>query len=142
MMGIGDLQRSIDQKNLDTAYGDFVEQRDYPWTQLNRLQSMGANNPLNRATTQTQTSPGPNTWAQLIGGALGVGGILSNTGAFGKNGWLTGGSNTAGGLGDYGIINSGTDQFGGDGGWSDIIDAPDLSGLGDYMDYGTWGYGV
>lgn len=133
LLGIGDLQRGVDQKNMDVAYGDWQDQQNYPWTQLNRLQSMGANNPLNRATTTTQTSPGPNTWAQLLGAGLGVGGILSNTGAFGQNGWLTGNSTPAGG-GNFGIVDNATVP-GGD--YSGIVD---WGGYGNYLPSDMYGF--
>lgn len=137
LLGIGDLQRGVDQKNLDVAYGDWQDQQNYPWNQLNRLQSLGANNPLNRATTTTQTSPGPNTTAQWLGAGLGGLGLLTNTGAFGQNGWLTGSSSVPGG--NYGIVSNGTDQFGDSGGFSDVLDSGLGSGLGDYGSF-DWMY--
>lgn len=142
LMGIGELQRGLDQSNLNTAYGDFKEQRDYPWTQLERLTGIVNGSPLSRATTQTQTSPGPSTWAQLLGAGLGLSGILGNTGAFGKNGWLTGS-----GVGGISGGDGGLDSFGigsGSGFEDSLIDSGggvDLFGLGDYGAGFDWTYG-
>ncbi len=145
LLGIGSLDRSLAQKNADIAYSDWQEQQNYPWTQLGKLSSVVNGSPLSRSGTQTTNTPDPNMWTQLLGGATSIAGLLKNTGAFGQDGWLTGGgtgSNVGSGL----LTNSGTDSFGITGGGD--LASDDMFGGGDWfsdsglMDYDYWGYGV
>lgn len=136
LLGIGGMQQGLDQKNMDVAYGDFQTERDYPWTQIQRYASLLNGNGLNNARTTTTSQPGPNEWAQLAGLLASGTGVLGATGAFGNNGWLTGGSNAGAG----GIIQGGSGSdfglnYGADAG-SDLLGLGDLGG--DAMD--LWGY--
>lgn len=45
------------QKSYDQAYKDFVEQRDYPWTELAKLKELGGNISLPSTTTETASGP-------------------------------------------------------------------------------------
>jgi len=53
---VGQTLQGQDQQNLNLAYQDFQNQRDYPWQQLSKMQGVmsGAQLP----TTQTQTASG------------------------------------------------------------------------------------
>lgn len=70
---VGQTQQNLGQRNLDLAYQDFLEQRDYPKTQLSFLSSMLRGIPYGTTTSSTQTGPGssfqPSPLAQLAGSA-------------------------------------------------------------------------
>lgn len=53
--GIGQTQQNQTQKNLDLAYQDFVEQRDYPKTQVGFLNNMLRGVPAPTSTTSATT---------------------------------------------------------------------------------------
>ena len=134
LLGIGALDRSLSQRNADIAYSDWQEQQNYPWAQLGKLSSVVNGSPLSRAGTTTQQTPDPNTWTQILGLLSGGVGTLAKTGAFGKDGWLTGGGGTGSNVDSGLLINSGTDDWG-LGGWAD-----DLGGWASDLDFGNWGY--
>ena len=69
LLGIGGQQQMLGQANLDTAYGDFAEQRDWPMRGLNVRSGAITGTPYE--TSQTQTGPAANNTAQTIG-ALGA----------------------------------------------------------------------
>lgn len=79
----GNQVQNQDQRNIDTAYGDFTEQRDYPWTQINRASNVLQGVPVNGTSSSTSqtTTPGPSTTSQVAGLGLGVAG-LANSGIF------------------------------------------------------------
>ena len=70
---VGQTQQQQDQKNLDLAYQDFLEQRAYPASQLSMLNSLVRGLPY--TTTQNTTGTGPaNTYqasplSQIAGAA-------------------------------------------------------------------------
>jgi hypothetical protein len=87
---IGGSQQGQTQRNLDTAYGDFLEQRGYPQSQLSFLSSILRGNDMSRLFGQTQTTqlPAPSIAGQIGGlgaGALGIAGLL---GAFRRGGYV------------------------------------------------------
>lgn len=85
---IGAQRQGLAQRSADLAYADFEEQRDYPWTQLQRAASVTGVPSAVGQTTVSQT-PGPSKTSQILG-ALGTGvGILGATKAFGSSGWLS-----------------------------------------------------
>lgn len=70
---IGDAQNAMDQKNLDLAYQDFQEQKNYPQTQLNNLSNLvrGFQQPTStttQTTTQQPNSSGSSGLATISGG--------------------------------------------------------------------------
>ena len=73
LMQTGGMQRGMEQQSLDTAYQDYLEQREYPYRQLNFLSGILQGAPYETRTTgtgmTTQVSPGTSPLAQ-IGGAL------------------------------------------------------------------------
>lgn len=55
-ISIGDIDRRQNQSLLDSLYGDFTEQRDYPWTQLQRAGGLLSNVLGGVGRTETATS--------------------------------------------------------------------------------------
>lgn len=92
LQSVGDQQQALGQRSLDTAYGDFLEQRDYPKTQTSYLSSIirGYNPPTSTSSTQTGTANAnqlaPSTLSQLGGLAAGATGLAGAFGLFGKTG--------------------------------------------------------
>lgn len=88
LQGIGQAQEDKTQQSLNLGYQDFLEQRDYPKSQLDWMNSIfrGYQPPV--STTSTSTGPGsmsqmaPNSLAQIAGTALGIYGL----GGFKKGG--------------------------------------------------------
>jgi hypothetical protein len=84
---IGAQKQQLAQTSADLSYQDFLAQRDYPFTQLERMVGV-TGTPSATGQTQVNQSPAPSKASQ-IGGLLTSGiGILGATGAFGKGGWL------------------------------------------------------
>jgi hypothetical protein len=78
---VGDTIQKQEQSNLDTAYQDFLAQRDYPKTQLSWMAGLPNQLPSDQAVTRATSAPGtsfqPSGLAQLGSLATGVGGLLS-----------------------------------------------------------------
>lgn len=87
--GIGRQRQALGQQSADLAYQDFLAQREYPFTQLQKLTSV-AGTPSGTGSTTVQSAPGPSKTAQTLGGIASVAGLLGATGAFGSGGWLSG----------------------------------------------------
>lgn len=85
--GIGAQRQALGQKSADLAYQDFVAQREYPWTQLQKMSSVAGTPSGTGSTTVTQT-PAPSTTSQVLGNLAGIAGILGESGAFKSGGWL------------------------------------------------------
>lgn len=70
---VGQTQQAQDQRNLDLAYGDFLEQRNYPQQQAGFLSNMLRGVPYGTSTTTTQTGPAssyqPSPLSQVAGAA-------------------------------------------------------------------------
>ena len=68
----GQAQRQLDQQALDMAYGDYVEQRNYPQQQLNfalgALQGVPYNTRTIGLEEGTQYSQSPSIYGQTLGG--------------------------------------------------------------------------
>ena len=63
-------QRALEQQRMDTAYADFLRQRDYPMEQLNYFSSLLRGLPVQMGSTQTAYAQPPSTLQQL--GGLGL----------------------------------------------------------------------
>jgi hypothetical protein len=63
-------QRALEQQRLDTAYADFLRQRDYPMEQLGFYSSLLRGLPVQMGSTQTAYAQPPSTLQQL--GGLGL----------------------------------------------------------------------
>jgi hypothetical protein len=83
--GIGAARQGLAQKSADLAYQDFQAQREYPWTQLQRMSSV-AGTPSGTGGTTVTNAPGPSTGSQIIGALGGIAGILGSAGVFKEGG--------------------------------------------------------
>ena len=72
MISSGQAQRQLDQQALDMAYGDYVEQRNYPQQQLNfalgALQGVPYNTRTIGLEEGTSYSQSPSIYGQTLGG--------------------------------------------------------------------------
>lgn len=64
---LGDIERGYGQTLLDSAYGDFTEARDYPWSQLERAARVAG--PMKGGAGQQSVTqgPGPDRVSQGLG---------------------------------------------------------------------------
>lgn len=103
-LGIGGLEQTQAQAELNVPYQQFLARQAYPFQTTGWLANIaeglgGASGGMSKTTT-----PGPSVASQVGGAGLATAGVLGLTGAFGNNGWLTsgwggGGWNTGGGPG-------------------------------------------
>lgn len=71
LIGVGDAYRQFEQDNLNLGYENFLEQREYPWTQLGKFANLA---PALLGNSGTSTAIGPNPYrASPIAGAIGGG---------------------------------------------------------------------
>jgi hypothetical protein len=70
---IGEQQRALEQQKLDTAYADFLRQRDYPMEQLGYYSNILRGLPVGLSSTQTTSAPPPSIASQI--GGLGLAGL-------------------------------------------------------------------
>jgi hypothetical protein len=74
LSGIGQQQQNLAQTSANLAFEDFQRQRDFPFTQVQRLAGLGSN--LRVPESRTTTEPAPNQTAANIGAILsGIGSI-------------------------------------------------------------------
>lgn len=133
LSAIGQQQQNQNQSNENLAYQDFLTQQQWPYQQESYLAGILGGSPVPTQTQQTQTTPGPSTTSQVLGGLAGAAGLLGSTGAFNSVG--SGISNFLGGLfADGGEFSDGSDggtPQGGTGvsGWqSDLAGTPFAKG--------------
>lgn len=88
LTAVGQQQQNQNQQNLNLGYQDFLTQQQWPYQQESYLAGILGGTPSPTSTTQTNTTPGPNTTSQILGGLAGGIGLLGSTGAFGSGGWL------------------------------------------------------
>jgi len=70
----GDLQRGVQQQQLDTQYQDLMRQRGYPMEQIGTMSNLLRGVPIEQtASTQTNTTPPPSFASQL--GGMGLTGL-------------------------------------------------------------------
>lgn len=77
LYGIGALGQGQNQANLDLAYQDFLEQRQYPFQQLGFLSNIISGTPNAQSSTTTSSTPAPGMLQQLSGIGLGIAGLLN-----------------------------------------------------------------
>ena len=80
-MGIGGLQRQMDQLGLDVGYETFLQERDYPKQQLGFYSNILRGTPYSETRTTIGQVPQPSFFQQAAG--LGI----SALGAAGSLGW-------------------------------------------------------
>lgn len=77
---IGSQQEAKTQQNLDVAYQDFQDQRDYPKNQVNWMSNLVTGQPMNTTSNTTSAAPAstyqPSPLAQLTG----IGSLLAGLG--------------------------------------------------------------
>jgi hypothetical protein len=87
---IGAQRQGMAQKSADLAYRDFLEQRDYPYTQVQRLANIGGQPSASGSGSKVESAPGPSTTAQIIGGLTGLAATLGSAGVFKHGGEVEG----------------------------------------------------
>lgn len=75
LSAVGGQEQGQNQKSLDQLYKDFLEQRDYPWTQIDRLKALGSGISVPNAssvssTTAPTTSQGGASPLETLSGIL------------------------------------------------------------------------
>jgi len=76
LAGIGQQQQDLEQKGYDTGYNEFLNQRDWDWNQLGKVQGAvnGVQLPTGATASTSQPAPGagygasPLQWVTAIGG--------------------------------------------------------------------------
>jgi hypothetical protein len=68
-------QQALQQTQLDTAYQDFLRQRDYPQEQLGFYSNILRGLPVQLASTQSTYQAPPNIGSQIAGVGLGLAGL-------------------------------------------------------------------
>lgn len=84
--GMGAQQQNLAQKGYDIDYGNFQNQVNHPYNQLNFANATLRGAPQSSSTSQTQTmtEPDPSWWSQIAGAGI-AGASLYNMGT--KSGW-------------------------------------------------------
>ena len=73
-MQLGALQQAQEQKGYDTAYQDFLAQKNYPYQQLSYMSNLVRGTPMGMNTTSQVYQAPPNTLGQVAGlGAMAYG---------------------------------------------------------------------
>ena len=70
--GTAAQQQAMNQQYLDTAYQDFLRQRDYPMEQMQLYSSLLRGVPVTPNTTSTTYAPNASLGSQLVSGGLGA----------------------------------------------------------------------
>ena len=81
---VGTQRQDMLQQAYDTAYEDFITQREYPYEQLERYNAMLQGLPKQPAYTKSFYSPRANPTAQLLQTGLGAYGMGRGMGMFGS----------------------------------------------------------
>jgi hypothetical protein len=83
LISVGEAQRQLDQRALDLAYADYLDQKEYPYEQLNFAMGALSGTPYNKInrgyTMATEMSKNPSVYAQTFAG---LGGLGSAYGAY------------------------------------------------------------
>lgn len=93
---IGSQRQQLGQRSADLAYQDFLNQRDYPYEQVQKLAAIGGQPSAQGTGTTSTTAPKPSSTGQILGAITSGVGLLGATGAFGQSGWLLGGKKDGG----------------------------------------------
>ena len=83
---VGSQRQQMMQRAYDTQYEDFLQQREYPYEQLERFSNMMQGIAPQRSWTQQMYSPRPDPTAQLFQTGLGAYGMGRGMGMFGGGG--------------------------------------------------------
>jgi hypothetical protein len=94
---VGAIQQAQAQQGLDTAYQDFLKQKNYPYQQLAFMSDMTRGLPLSQ-TSQAMYSAPPSAVSQLGGLGMSALGIYGMSGGFKAEGGMVGKGHANGGL--------------------------------------------
>jgi hypothetical protein len=94
---VGAIQQAQAQQGLDTAYQDFLKQKNYPYQQLAFMSDMTRGLPLSQSSQAMYTAP-PSAVSQLGGLGMSALGIYGMSGGFKANGGMVGKGYAKGGL--------------------------------------------
>lgn len=70
LQGLGGIRQGLGQKRLDTAYADFLRQRDYPKEQLGFLSGILHGLPQQMGSTSLTYAQTPSMGSQLLGAGI------------------------------------------------------------------------
>ncbi len=83
LISVGEAQRQLDQRALDLAYADYLDQKEYPYEQLNFAMGALSGTPYNKINRgynmSTTMAANPSVYAQTMAG---LGGLGSAYGAY------------------------------------------------------------
>jgi hypothetical protein len=83
LISVGEAQRQLDQRALDLAYADYLDQKEYPYEQLNFAMGALSGTPYNKInrgyTMATTMAANPSVYGQTIAG---LGSLGSAYGAY------------------------------------------------------------
>jgi hypothetical protein len=83
LISVGEAQRQLDQRALDLAYADYLDQKEYPYEQLNFAMGALSGTPYNKINRgynmSTTMAANPSVYAQTISG---LGSLASAYGAY------------------------------------------------------------
>jgi hypothetical protein len=83
LISVGEAQRQLDQRALDLAYADYLDQKEYPYEQLNFAMGALSGTPYNKInrgyTMSTKMAENPSVYGQTIAG---LGSLGSAYGAY------------------------------------------------------------
>jgi hypothetical protein len=72
LISVGEAQRQLDQRALDLAYADYLDQKEYPYEQLNFAMGALSGTPYNKINRgynmSTTMAANPSVYAQTIAG--------------------------------------------------------------------------
>ena len=85
---IGLQRQQLGQRSADLSYQDFLNQKEYPYEQVQRLAAIGGQPSAQGSGVMNTTAPKPSSTGQILGAITGGIGLLGATGAFGKGGYL------------------------------------------------------
>lgn len=87
---IGAQRQALAQRSAELAYSDFERQRDFPYSQVQRLAAIGGQPSASGTGTRVESAPGPSGFQQAAGLAATIAGILGKAGVFKEGGEVEG----------------------------------------------------
>ena len=93
LLGVGNQQQANTQQNLTTGYQNYQNQLNYPYQQLQFMQSMMNGLPMTQTSTAT-TGSTPSLTNQLIGNGIGAYNTATNGATTGTTSTSTGGTSS------------------------------------------------
>lgn len=113
LLGIGGLEQTQGQAELNVPYEQYLAQQAYPFQETGWLANIAEGLGGASGGTSTSSAPGPSAGSQIAGAGIAGAGILGQTGAFGQNGYLTGSNGAFSGSGSSGGVDAGSWDYSG-----------------------------